>query len=319
MSTKGKTSEVGEDRPTEKTNQKLEDLVSDVLDSPAAPPKSTLEKEPEEDLKQDEEEDLGEEPDAPKEEEEDAPKKETQEEDEVVPASKHKKVLEKMQKRIDQLVAEREAQKASESSKAKTQDEKLAALNNHELTELRDNVEEAIIDAKVTAKTDGTDMTDRLAELRTLKRSIESTIKTAPVRFNEKQVSHLNEMAETVKDIDPDVVDRKGELWETAKRIYSRMPSLHSSETGQAEALAIATEYYLEKKTLEGGKERSSTLQRKVESLKKKTSLDRKVHVANADSVSTSKMREKAIRGTYDDKLSFIKNTLVPDEYFSEG
>jgi len=100
-------------------------------------------------------------------------------------------------------------------------------------------VEEAIIDAKVTSKTEGTDLSQKVQELRSLKRAIDQTIKTAPQRFVSRQLQHLETMVEEVKSIDPAVVNKKGELWDTAIRIYQRMPSLQKSETGQAEAFHV--------------------------------------------------------------------------------
>lgn len=320
MTLKGKQTEVGEEKPTQKSMKDVEDLVDDVLDSPSAP-KSTLPKEPEkEDLTEAKEED-GLEEKGEESSEEEEPKKDDEEteddKEDVVPISKHKKILEKLQRRIDQKTAEVESLKASESQKARTPEQKLQGLSTQELNELRENVQDAIIDAKVAAKTEGTDMSARLTELRNLNRSIEESIKSAPARFAQKQLTHLDDMAETVKDLDPQIVNRKGELWETAKRVYQRMPSLQRSETGQAEALAIAAEYYVERKSFESGKERTSTLKREVSTLKKRTSLDGKRHNADSDQVSRRAMKEKAIRGTYDDKLAFIKNTLVPDEFLN--
>lgn len=325
MTTKGKQSEVGEERPTQKSIKDVDDIVDNVLGSPTAP-KSTLPKEPEEDLGDaPEEEGLEKEPENEEdlEQPKETPKKDGEDTDEesedVVPLSKHKKILEKLQRRIDQKTAEVESLKTAESQKTRTPEEKLQGLSTQELNELRENVQDAIIDAKVTAKTEGTDMSDRLTELRNLNRSIEENIKSAPSRFAQKQLSHLEDMTETVKDLDPQIVDRKGELWETAKRVYQRMPSLQRSETGQAEALAIAAEYYVEKKSFESGRERTSTLQRKVSTLQKKTSLDGKRHNADSEQVSRRALKDKAIRGTYDDKLAYVRNTLVPDEFLNIG
>lgn len=315
---KGKNSEVGETQPTENSKKDIDDLVSDVLGAPEDAPNLEKQEEVTEDTT---DQDTAEETTQDSEESEEASEdseeesEETSEEDEdVVPASKHQKALEKMQKRIDALTQKLKANEAKEQSQAKTQDEKLAQLSVSELNELRENAEEAIIDAKVSAKTDGTDVAARVNELKELRRAIDRTITEAPKRFQSKQISHLNEMLQEVKEIDPSVVEMKGELWETAKRVYSRMPSLHTSETGQAEALAIATEYFLERQTAKAGREQTSNLSKKVANLKRKTSLEGKTRVANSEQVSHKKIRDKAVKGDYFDKLNFVK-TLVPDEF----
>ncbi len=322
MSTKGKTSEVGENQPTEKSLENIESLVDDVLDVPAQAPKSTLEKsdagleEVEEDETEEQSGEAKDQEEASEETSEETPEKkdvEDSEDEDVVPKSKHKKALENMQKRIDNLVKEREALREKEQSQAKTQDEKLAALSVDELGELRENVEDSIIDAKVSAKTDGEDVTARLQELKELKRAIDRTVKDAPNRFQKKQVDHFNAVAqEVVKDI-PSNEDQQ-EVLEIAKRIFNRSNSMMKSETGQAEALAMAAEHFLEKKSLETGREQNSSLSKKVARLKQKTALDSKNRNANVETQTSRNMRDKAIKGTYYDKLDFVKS-LVPDEF----
>lgn len=324
MATKGKASEVGETKPTENTEKTMDALVDDVLGSPDAGLDKKEDGLNEEVEKAEEQasEDIENQAEEPETEQGEADGEEADPEnaadpqdDDVVPASKHKKVLDKMQKRIDQLVAERESIKAKEQASAKTQDEKLAHLTIQELGQLRDNVEDSILDAKVAAKVEGTDTAARVNELKELKDSIDQAVKAAPQRFAQKQMTYLTDMAESVKEIDPEVVNQQGELWETAKAVYQSMPSLQRSETGQAEALALAAQYYVEKKDLQGGREKASTLSRQVTNMKRKTSLDRKVSTANADKIAASKLKDKAKNGTYYDKLAFIHDTLVPDEF----
>lgn len=326
MATKGKASEVGAEQPTEKSMGNIEDLVSNVLDAPAPAPKSTLEKKEEEGLEEEAStQDLAEETKEETSNEAGEQAEETahdagdsEDSEDVVPASKHKKALEKMQKRINDLTQKVRSQEAAEMGKEKTQDERLESLSVVELNELRDNVDESIMDAKVASRVDGTDNTDRIQELRNLKRSIDRTIKSVPERFQSKQLAHLEDMIQVVKEVDPAVEGKAGELWNTAIRIYQKMPSLQRSETGQAEALATAAEYYLERQSQGADRERASTLSQKVSSLKKKTSLDGKTRQANVEQVSSKKAKEKAVQGTYYDKLDFIK-TLVPDDFLSPG
>lgn len=328
MTTKGNVSDIGANAPTENSKLNIDKLVDNVLDAPVTKENSARVKgeprnEPEQstDALQDELTSTEEDSDETSTEEtsdesatEDDDDSSATDDEDVIPASKHRKTLEKMQKRIDAIVAENKALRAKQES-ATTQESKLEALSDKELMELRDNVDEAIMDAKVSAKVDGTDMTAKINELKSLKKSIDSTVKNAPQRFQEKQMNNLRSMMDEVKDIDPEIVNMKGELWNTLKNVYQRTPSLHSSETGPAEALALATEYYLEKRSQNSGREKASTLSKKVATLKRKTTLDSKTINANQADISSKKLRDKAIRGTYWDKLEYVSKTLVPDEF----
>lgn len=335
MATKGTQSEVGESSPTEKTIGNLDNLVDDVipdhvhsslneseegLEADQKPVKKKKEEEddsddqPESDSKDSEESDAEDDASDSDESGDDSDSENDELDDEVVPASKYKKALDKMQKRIDSLVAEREEAKLREQSEAKTQVQRLEQLSVTELNELRENVEESIMDAKVEARVDGVDVSAKLAEYKELKKNIEATAKKLPQLFAKKQAVQLSKMVETVKDIDPNVVNQRGDLWETAKRIYGRMPSLQQSETGQAEALAMAAEYYVEKKSIEGGREKVSTLSKKVSNLKKKTALDSNARKGNQQQLTSKKLRDKAVNGTYYDKLDFV-GSLIPEDF----
>lgn len=315
MTTKGQASEIGENTPTEKSKMDLTSLVDEVVGEPAPSTETEVKvtdadpTAPEEGL----EAEISETPESTAEPEGD--KEATSEDDDVIPKSKYEKVRQKMQERIDSLTAKLK-DRDSEANQPKTQEEKLEILSAHELNELRENIDDALLDAKVSAKVDGSDQTKRIEELRLLRRNVEKTARTAPERFMKAQVKHLEQMVAEVKDIDPAIVERKGDLWKTAANIYQRMPSLHRTETGQAEALAIATEYFLEKKQMDSGRARTSDLQQKVSFLKKKTALDSKTLSVDQAIQSGKKLRDKAKHGSYYDKLDFVK-TLVPDDFLS--
>jgi hypothetical protein len=329
---KGKQSEVGETQPTEKSTQELENLVSNVLDAPAPPPKSTLTKE-EKGLEQEEEsqdaenqEEKSESGEAGSEEQpaEESSEEKQEDSEDVVPLSKHQKALDSMQRRIDKLTAEIKQSDLKAQSKASTQEEKLMNLTGPELDELQESTTEAIEDVSADirdARRNDPDnvqaLEKRLGELRDLRRNAKKASKDAPRRFQMKQIEHLNEMVQEVKEIDPEVTNLRGDLWEVATRIYKRMPSLQSSVTGQAEALAAAAEYYVEQQSAQGSREKASALSQKVANLKRKTALEGKNRVATAEKVSSKKLRDVAKSGNYYDKLSYIK-TLVPDEFLQQ-
>lgn len=316
-----RASEIGESGATDETRSKIDSLVDEVVGGSAQTPLEdnqdglkTKDK-PEDEIEEEsgetetEEEVSSDDSDESKDSDED----EHSDED-VMPASKVKKMQEKMQKRIDALTAEREAFREQAESQAKTQEQKLELLSTKELQELSENVDDAIMDAKVAQKVDGEDMTKRITELKELKRAIKHNITEAPKKFAKRQLEHFQKMAETVKEIDPEVMSNKGELFGIAQRIYQRSVSLQRSETGQAEALAMAAEYYLDRKSLENGRSHNKDLSKKVSELKRKTALDGKTRTANADQVSQRKIRDKAVKGDYYDKLNFVQS-LIPDDF----
>jgi hypothetical protein len=317
---KGKSSDVGSTGPTEQTQQTMDALVEDVLGASPDPVEEKPVTETAEEIKEKslDSEAPEEEPKAeePEEEEEQEEEEETtaEEDEEVVPKSKHKKTLDKMQKRIDELTQKIKQHEAKETKEPETQAERLEALSVTELEELSDNVDESLLDAKVQAKVDGIDVTEKVKELKSLKQSIKKTMRDAPIRFQKKQMNILEEVTKDVSEIDPDVVSRKGDLWNLATKIYASSPSLQKTVTGQGEAMRLAAEHLLSVRQFSQGKEKVSELSRKVNSLKKKTTLDTNVRKGNEKVLSANKLREKARHGTFDDKLEFMKS-LVPDDY----
>lgn len=318
---------VGANGPTEQTKQDIGNMVDDVLG--LTPPDSDKEKAEEttNDSKRTADETKSLDPDKESDDSEDESGEEDEseggevkaeeteaEDEEVVPKSKHQKALEKQQARIDELTNKLKQMEDTNEKASDSQEAKLERLSNDELAELKDNADEAIMDAKVDAKVNGTDTSARIAELKALKRSIDKTIQEAPQRFQKKQIENLNKIIKDVAEIDPLVTQKKGDLFAIASRIYANSPSLQRSVTGQAEAMVFAAQHYQSMKSSESGKAKVSTLSQKVNSLKKKTSLEGNSRKVSASDESSKKVRSKALRGTYDDKLDFIK-TLVPDEY----
>jgi len=322
MPTKGTTTDVGADTPTSKSKGTVDSLVDNIL-GPVAP-KSTLPKEEttSEDVSEDTATDVKDELSDSESDESSSEESSEDSTEEVVPASKHKKALESMQKRIDRLVSERKALEENKA-KPKTQEDKLAQLSEREHEDLIENtteaIEESLADIRDARRNDPDQapvLQKRLEELRELRRNAKDSLKNAPKKFQSKQNEHLSAMMNEIKDIDPEVTEGKGALWEIANRVYSRMPSLHTSLTGKAEALAIASEYYLESKKMGDGQEKARDLSKKVTTLKRKTTLDSKTRNANVDHVSSRKLWDKAKHGTYFDKLAAVR-TLVPDEFIN--
>jgi len=308
---------IGENKPTDESKAVLDSMVDDVLGSPTEEKTKKLAKKVEE-VEEEEEapkeglEEKNEDDETP----EDEPKDKEEEIDEVIPASKAKKIQEKMQKRIDDLTRKLSEKEEAAQKKGATQEDKLEGLSIKQLNELKENVDESILDLKVSAKVDGVDVSEKLNEYRELKRNIDSTVKNAPNKFRSKQIDNLNSVIDDVKEIDADVVSHKGKLWETATTIFSKMPSLARSETGMAEAMAMAAEYILSNNSVSSGREKFKTLNQTVTKLKQKTSLESKNKSVDSSSESFKKLRSRAINGTLDDKVDFVAS-LIPEDFLT--
>ena len=314
MELKGKSSEVGEGSPTDETKKAIDSLVDNALGSQKAPEQDTKnlsEQEDESDESQETEGEEGESLECDGESED-----ESKEEEEVVPQSKHKKALEKQQRRIDELTNKIRQYEAKEQKKPETQQEKLEALSQSDLEELLDNTTDAIAEAKYAAKVEGVDVSKKLEDLQALRRSVRQTIKDSPNRFVNKQTAVLESVISEVKDLDPEVVEKKGKLWQLAGRIYSSSPSLQKTVTGQGEAMRLAAEHLLMIQQSSQGLEKVSDLSKKVNKLKQKTTLDGNVRRGNEQNIQNRKIRDRAVNGTYDDKMAFVK-TLIPDDFLS--
>ncbi len=219
-----------------------------------------------EDLVEDEEEDEEEEEEVVVEEKEDSEKKE--EDEEVIPRSKYEKLRERTEKRIASLTAkvkEAESLKATPTSRK----DKLEAMSNKELKQLK---RDAFKEAK---KTDDPQKEDEYLDLMD---EVEEVLRTAPTRFQNKQVKAYEEtVEEIILDPQNDDIDFKKEsesIKKIASSIYSKHSDLHKIETGQAMALQFAIEHYREIRQLSRGKAKEANLKRKNTDLKRKTSLD---------------------------------------------
>lgn len=309
--TKGNASNVGEESATDETKNTVDSLVDDVLGSKKAPePNDGLEEKDESDGEPESLE--GEESDEAQ--DKGSSEDESEDEEEVIPKSKHNKVLEKQQRRIDELTNKIRQFEAKADKKPETQLEKLEALSQDDLEELMDNTTDAIAEAKYQAKVEGVDVSRKLEELQSLRRSVRQTIKDAPTRFGRKQTEVLDTVIAEVKEIDPLVTSRKGDLWNMALRIYQSSPSLQKTITGQGEAMRLAAEHILAVRQSAQGLEKNSDLSRKVNRLKQKTTLDGNVRKGNEVAIQNRKIRDKAINGTLTDKMNFVK-TLIPDDF----
>ena len=309
---KAEQSTIGEDGPTEASKSKVDEIVNDVVssvisqskDSPDNKSDSKQEVQDSEEVKEVEESsDLKETESSDSEVLEEQKDEEKVEDEYLVPRSKVQPRFDEMTAKIRRLEAENESLKRK---KPQTQDEKLERLTIDELKALkRQN--------KIAQRKSSDD--SNLEELIDLEDKVDDFIQDYPNRFQRKQVENLSSVLKDFSEIDPDVMNQKGELWSTAAKIFQRSSSLKNSEMGQVEAMMLAAEHLQLKRSVNTNNEKSNTLSRQVNNLKKRTSLDGKMRVQGNKGVNLEKLREKARTGDLVDKENFFKEAIVPDDF----
>lgn len=220
-----------------------------------------------------------------------------------------------VQKRIDELTREKkllESRLKKLESKASPESvdpdlEKLRKMSVEELQETR----KRILKAQRTADE------ATLDQLFDLEEKVNNTIKDAPVRFQSTQVERFNEAVAETTDLTESELKV---VFGHANAIFGKSQSLQRSADGQAEAWNLAVEHYRAMNKLTVGKSKVNELERKVNDLKKKTSLDTAVQKGNSKLSEESKLFNKAKTGTSYDKEAFLKkrlntDSMIPDEY----
>lgn len=243
-------------------------------------------------------------------------KSEESEDSDLIPKSK-------VQKRIDELTREKKIlearltkleQKSNEEvAKAKDPDlEKLESMSEVELRKLKREIRVA----QISSASDG----NKLAELMELEDKVENVLNDSPKRFQDKQTSNFYEAVNTT-DIDDKA---KQSVFAYAKSIFMSTPEFQSSITGQARAWNLAVEHYKELNKLSNGKssekESKTELERKVNTLKKKISLETSLTKGNVKANDDARLYNKARVGSDSDKLAFFKkkmntDNLIPEEF----
>lgn len=269
-----------------------------------------------------EEEDSQDEPEVPADEiEEEA--KETEgskesgddsEEEDLIPKSKVQKRFDELTAQMKQLKAElsreREAKAAAQTPKD-SQEEQLEKMSESELRTLKRQVRVEQIKA-------GTDEA-KVSQLLDLEEKIENTIRTAPQRFIQNQVSNFNRAVQETEASFEGFDNVKAEIFNHAKSIYDSSPELHGSVRGQERAWRLAVDHYTALKRVSEGKSSKSELERQVNTLKRKISVDTSTKKGVQQPDSDAVLKRKAINGTDADKARFLRtrintNSLVSDD-----
>lgn len=234
------------------------------------------------------------------------------EDEELIPKSKVQKRFDELTSQLKKLQAEVERTRSDKPDSPKDSDEaQLEKMTEAELKTLKRQVRvEQIKNSADEAK---------VAQLMDLEEKIENTIRTAPARFQSSQIENFNkavaETAETLEGFDK----VKTEIFNHAKAIYDSAPELHSSPRGQERAWRFAVDHFKALNKVSEGKSSKSELERQVNTLKKKISVDTSTKKGVQQPDSDAALKRKAIYGTDADKARFLKtrintNSLVSDD-----
>ena len=310
-------------------NQIMDNKVFKSLEIPVEEETQTEEQQEEQagEEEQTQEEETGEEQaeEAAEETEEEAQGEENEEsgeEETMVPKSK-------VQARIDRLMAENKRLRALQESKAvnkasesnETVDEQtkqLRAMSKEKLEELKDQVEDAKLDARIAKDN------EKYAQLKALDKKIEETIRTGPARFGQAQKAAFSRMADKLAAgiLPKDLEKAAPEILKLANQKYAKYTPLHNEIEGQAIALEMAYEEYMTMSQYSVKKGTVNNLKSQVNTLKKKTSLDTKQSKSTGDSNVVETLRKNASGGTTRDKIALVKgdprfnvDAMIPVEY----
>ena len=226
-------------------------------------------------------------------------------------------VLDPVQKRIDELTREKKQLEArlkkletASTTKSEVTDPDLDKLQKMSVDELKE-VRKKVLRAQRTADE------AQLDQLFELEEKVTKTIEEAPKRFQSNQLERFQEAVSATSDLSEKEMQV---VFGHAKNIFDRTPSFQKSLDGQAEAWNLAVEHYKEMNKLTVGKSKVNELERKVNDLKKKTSLDTAVQKGNSKISDEAKLFNRAKNGNAGDKESFIKkrlntDALIPEEF----
>lgn len=261
------------------------------------------EKEPSEEVKGAEaEEQPAEQPEATEE-------KEEAEDEELIPKSKFQKRLDEMTREKRQLEMRLRKLEEERFQQQPQKDEDTAKLEKMSESELQSLKKQTRLAQLKNASDDN--MVNKLMELED---KIDSVMKTAPQRFSQNQINQFNEAVTLSAQEVPNFDKHQKDIFSLAKRIYDTAPELHQSVSGQARAWNLAVEHYKLMQEANFGKTKVAELDRKVNTLKKRVSLDSVSRKAVMEPDSDVKLFKKAKNGADRDKMEFFRKRLGTDE-----
>lgn len=224
----------------------------------------------------------------------------------------------KVQKRFDEMTRENRElksrlQKLEEQASAPKKDseeEQLEKMTETELATLKRQVRVEQIKA-------GTDES-KLSKLLDLEEKIDKTIRTAPQRFQKTQIDRFNSAVRETASSMEDFESVKTQIFNYAKTIYDSSPELQASPSGQERAWKFAVDHLAAVRTASEGKSDKTELQRQVNTLKKKISVDSSSKKTTPAPDSMERSFKKAVSGTETDKTNFLRKRLNTDSLVSD-
>jgi hypothetical protein len=237
---------------------------------------------------------------------------ETDEVEDVIPKSKHESALKKMERRINQLTAENKDFKDKMSTKDDDNMSKLESMSETELENLSADIQLTLVEGEREGKE--LSRSDKL-ELIKFQKKIDRLQSTAPQRFQNKQVKHLESIVPEIEEIYPDFrqqwANKKGPLFDLGISLYQQTQSFQSNELGLVDAFNLAVRHL-------GGQGQKSQgknlhLKRQVNNLKKKTSLSGRTLKPDMTKERSKKQWKRALEGGADDKASWVHDNILPN------
>lgn len=230
-----------------------------------------------------------------------------EEDEELIPKSKFQKRFDEMtrEKRLLEMRLKALEEKAVQ---AQPQDEDLVKLEKMGETELQNLKRQTRLAQLKNASDDN--MVSKLMELED---KIDSTLRSVPQRFAHNQVQQFNEAVAMTSHEIPEFNKVSKDVFNLAKQIYDTAPELHQTVSGQARAWNLAVQHFKIMQEANVGKSKVAELDRQVNTLKRKVSVDGVSRKASQEPDSSVKLFKKAKNGELRDKLNFFKTTLNTD------
>lgn len=230
------------------------------------------------------------------------------EDEELIPKSTFQKRLDEMTREKRALELRLKRLEEQQTQRQPTKDEDIVKLEQMSESELVSLKKQTRIAQLKNASDDA--MVTKLMELED---KIDSVRMTAPQRLAQNQVQKFNEAvaisAPEIQNFDKAQKD----IFQLAKQIYDTTPELHTTVSGQASAWNLAVSHYKLMQEAHVGKTKVAELDRQVNTLKKKVSIDGVSKKAVDEPDSDAKLFKRAKNGEMKDKLEFFRKRLGTD------
>lgn len=221
---------------------------------------------------------------------------------------KEDKKTEAERKRIQELAAknkrlEAEIKKLKTTSAPDPEREKLESMTPEQLKNLKREV-------KFAWKNEAD--ADKARQLSDLEEKIDDVIQSAPARFERSQLESFQAAVQETQSEMGEAFSENAQktIFSKAKAIFQSYPTLQRSVDGQAIAWQQAVDWYNETSKFQKTKERSQEVERDMNKLKKKVSLDTAVSKGAQKGNESERLFQKARGGDKKAETDWIKKEL---------